>query len=155
MVPSSLKSKGPWYASISARSQLFCWFFCLFARGVSGENFVFYFLCVLSALWGGACGKQKALISADIRFYWFLLQGGRFLTQPQRKDKVQSTSRDLRGTLWPKTPQTNSEKKRKKNPERFPAGRERSTHTQIPTCTLYLYFLKRVTFVRERGGGTQ
>ncbi len=43
--------------------------------------------------------------------------------------------------LWPKTPQTNSEKKRKtKHPERFPAGRERSTHTTNPDLDLYLYF---------------
>ena len=42
---------------------------------------------------------------------------------------------------------------KKHSPERFCAGgREEHTHTpQTPDLDLYLYFQKRITFVRERG----
>ena len=111
----------------------FCWFL-LVCQGVSGETFLFYFLCVLSLdVWGSVWGNG-ALISPDIRFYWFLLQG-EVPDTTQRKDKVQSTSRDLCVAPLAEKPtdKFRKQKKKKKKPrEILRRGEERSTH-QIPT----------------------
>ena len=85
---------------------------------------------------GGACGEQRALISADIRFCWFLLHGEVPDTARERtKYKVQFGI-----CVWhplAENPTDKFRKKRKKKPGEIPSRkREEHTHTNP-----YLYFI--------------
>ena len=119
-------------ALISADSR-FYWFL-LVCQGGFLERISFFIFFVSFLLCGGE-RVGRALISTDIRFYWFLLQ---FLTQPQRKDKVQSTSRDLCVAPSGRKPHRQiQKKKKKKKPGEIPSRkREEHTHTNP-----YLYFI--------------